>query len=179
MIEKSIRAIERVFATLAGFALLGIMGVVCIDVMMRYAFNAPLGWVYDLVSLYVLATVFYLSVSRTFAADEHVRIDVLVRRFGPRAVRWLERIHLSCALPVFVAIAWLAVQEAVSAYAQDMVLSGPIPWPSWPTPALVAIGTTMLALRLLLALGHRRGDPGRGDASGRDDASGRASASGR
>lgn len=158
MIRRAVAAIERVFAVLTGLALLGIMGVVCVDVLMRYVFNAPISWVFDMISLYVLAAVFYLTLSRAFAQGEHVRIDVVLRAVPPHVGRRLRQLQNLLAVPVVALIAWFAAGNAWNAYSMGLVLSGPVPWPSWPTPLLTAIGMFLLAVRLLLDLAHD-GDP--------------------
>lgn len=158
MIRRAVGWVERVFAVLTGLALLGIMGVVCVDVLMRYVFNAPISWVFDMISLYVLAAVFYLTLSRAFAQGEHVRIDVMLRAVPPHVGRRMRQLQNLLAAPVVALIAWFAARQAWSAYSMGLVLSGPVPWPSWPTPLLTAVGMSLLAVRLLLDLAHD-GDP--------------------
>jgi len=158
VIRRAVAAVERVFALLTAVSLLGIMVVVCADVLMRYVFNAPISWVFDMISLYVLAAVFYLTLSRAFAQGDHVRIDVVLRAVPVRVGRWMRIAQSLVALPVVLMIGWFAAGQAWTAYSMGLVLSGPMPWPSWPTPLLASIGMFLLAVRLLLDLAHD-GDP--------------------
>jgi TRAP-type C4-dicarboxylate transport system permease small subunit len=158
MIVRALTAIERVFAALTAVSLMGIMIVVCIDVLMRYLFNAPISWVFDAISLYALAAVFYLSVSRAFAHGDHVRIDVVLQAVPRPVGRWMRILQNLLALPVVLLIAWFVAGQAWTAYSMGLVLNGPVPWPTWPTPLLAAIGMLLLSLRLIIDLGHI-GDP--------------------
>ena len=152
MVERMVQRIEAAFAVMTGAALLGIMFVVCTDVVLRYVFNAPLRWVFDLISLYALAAVFYLTLSRAYCEGDHIRIDALIRLVTPRKARVLGALQTLLALPVFCLICWLAAGEAWNAYRLGLVLNGPVPWPSWPTPLMVSIGTFLLCVRLVLTL---------------------------
>ncbi len=58
--------LENVAIVAAGLCLAVMMLVVTMDVVMRYGFNAPLGWVYDLVGKYLVVAAFFLAVSETF-----------------------------------------------------------------------------------------------------------------
>ena len=152
MVKSLIERIEAMLSVITGVALVGIMTVVCADVVMRYVFNAPLRWVFDLMSLYVLAAVFYLTLSRAYVQGEHICIDVLTRAVKPHTARVMGTLQTLLALPVFCLISWLAAGEAWDAYRQGLVLNGPVAWPSWPAPLMVSFGMLLLSLRLLLTL---------------------------
>jgi TRAP-type C4-dicarboxylate transport system permease small subunit len=82
--DALLRRLESVVSLAAVAALFAIMLIVVADVFMRYVLNSPFAWAYDLVGLYLLATVFFLSLSSTFAAHAHVSVDLLMHRLGPR-----------------------------------------------------------------------------------------------
>ena len=56
-----IAGIERLYRLVAATCLAAIMLIVAADVLLRYLFNAPLSWAFDLISLYLMAGVFFLS----------------------------------------------------------------------------------------------------------------------
>ena len=51
MIMRTIRALERIFGMLSAVAIFAIMIIVCTDVTLRYVFDAPLPWAFDLISI--------------------------------------------------------------------------------------------------------------------------------
>ena len=54
-ILKTLGAIEKIASTIAAVFMFAIMIIVFGDVIMRYAFNRPFSWAYDLISLYLMA----------------------------------------------------------------------------------------------------------------------------
>ena len=61
--DRILRVMERVCSGLAAAMLLAIMLIATLDVAMRYFLNSPLGWSYDLISLYLMAGMFFLAMS--------------------------------------------------------------------------------------------------------------------
>ena len=61
--------LSRIVAAAFMFA---IMIIVFSDVIMRYAFNKPFSWAYDLISLYLMAGIFFLVLSEAYASNTHV-----------------------------------------------------------------------------------------------------------
>ena len=80
---KALTAVERVTSTIAAVFMFAIMMIVFTDVVMRYVFNRPFSWAYDLISLYIMAGVFFLSLSGTYAVNGHISVDILLPRFWP------------------------------------------------------------------------------------------------
>lgn len=153
--DRSLARLEAMVMLLAALLLLAVMLIVVADVFMRYMVNQPFSFTYDLVGLYLLAGLFFLSLSDTFRVRAHVSVDILVQHLGPSGRRWSEVIACLAGLPVFVAIAWLGWERAWDNWVSNDVLAGAIPWPTWASAVLVPIGCGLLVLRLLLHLaGH-------------------------
>lgn len=117
---------------------------------LRYLFNDPLSWAYDLVSMYVMVGLLYLTLAPSYAGDHHIRIDLLIRNASHRRALWLGRLQILMIFPVFALIAKLSAIEFYDAWVSNRVLSGPIPWPKWPISALVVVGAIAIMLRLIL-----------------------------
>jgi TRAP-type C4-dicarboxylate transport system permease small subunit len=151
-LESTLSALERIVTSVAVACLFAIMLIVVADVFMRYAINRPFSFTYDLVGLYLMAGLFYLALSQTYAIHAHVSVDILVHRFSIPARRICEIITCLCGVAVFALITWLGLDRALESYASGDVLAGAIPWPSWVSAALVPLGCAVLTLRLLLHL---------------------------
>jgi TRAP-type C4-dicarboxylate transport system permease small subunit len=153
--ERGLARIEAVVMVVVAALMLTIMLVVVADVFMRYVVNRPFSFTYDLVGLYLLAGLFFLSLSDTFRVRGHVNVDILVQHLGPVGRRWSEIVACLAGLPVFSAIAWLGWERAWDNWVSNDVLAGAISWPTWASAVLVPIGCGLLVLRLLLHLaGH-------------------------
>jgi TRAP-type C4-dicarboxylate transport system permease small subunit len=149
---RALTAIERVTSTIAAFFMFAIMIIVFSDVVMRYVFNRPFSWAYDLISLYIMAGVFFLSLSGTYAVNGHISVDILLPRFSASIQRLCIIISNLVGLAIFIPITWLGYQRALDNFTSSDVLAGAIPWPTWASAALVPIGAGILALRLAVHL---------------------------
>jgi TRAP-type C4-dicarboxylate transport system permease small subunit len=145
-------AIERTLTVIAAFFLFVIMVVVVADVFMRYAVNRPFSFTYDLIGLYLLAGVFFLTLSDALREHAHVGVDILLHRFSPAGRRLSEIVTALVGLFVFVLISKVGFDRALDNYQQSDVLAGAIPWPTWISAALVPFGCGVLVLRLALQL---------------------------
>lgn len=147
--------VERAASSVATLLMFVIMVIVTADVFMRYALNRPFSFTYDLVGLYLLAGVFFFTLSDAFRDHAHVSVDILVSRFPPSLRRVTEVLVALCALFVFVLITWIGYERAIENYQNGEVVAGSIPWPTWMSTVLVPIGGGLLVLRLLMQLiGH-------------------------
>ncbi len=146
---KALGVVDRITATIGTIFLFAIMIVVFGDVVMRYLFNSPFSWAYDLIALYLMAGVFFLVLSDAYAAHAHVNVDILQQRLPPFGIRLTEMITCAVGIAVFALIAWFGWQRAADSFRAGDVMAGAIPWPMWPSLALAPFGATLLALRLL------------------------------
>jgi len=63
--------------------------VMVLDVIMRYLFNAPTVWGFD-VSYMLGGTFFILGMGYTLLKDKHVRVDVFSAKFSARTKAYIE-----------------------------------------------------------------------------------------
>jgi len=141
---------EALLATIASVVLGATMAIVATDVVMRYGFNHPFGWSYDLVSLYFTLVLFYFCLSRAFSAHAHVAVDILHYYVSARTRRVFALISCTLSAPLFAIIAAVTFQRAVDAFARHDIIEGAIEWPTWAYLALAPLGTALLTLRLLV-----------------------------
>jgi TRAP-type C4-dicarboxylate transport system permease small subunit len=145
-----VSAVEAALSLSAAIILFAVMLIVATDVAMRYAFNRPFSWSYDLISLYLVLAAFYFCLSRAYATHAHVGVDILHYYVSPRTRRLFEVITCVVSAPIFAAIAVVCLQRAMAAYAGNDVMAGAIEWPTWGFIVLAPIGAGLLTLRLVL-----------------------------
>jgi TRAP-type C4-dicarboxylate transport system permease small subunit len=151
----AVGAVERVLMAIAMVMMLAVMFIVTADVFMRYAFNSPFSWAYDLISLYLMAGIFFLALSQAYADGAHVSVDVLQQMFPPRLKRLTECVVTGTAFVVFALMADFGLDRTIDAYVSADVVAGAIAWPTWPSIALMPLGTGLLCIRLaLFFIGH-------------------------
>ena len=149
-VRKPLLWLENVLATVAGILMLVMMLLTAADVVMRYGFNAPLAWAFDLVTHYMLVASFFFSFSIALRLGEHVAVDFFVRKFHPVGRRVARALAWAACGVVAGVIAITAAHEAWLAWRQGEVIAGVIPWPVWAQKAIIATGMAPLAARLLL-----------------------------
>jgi TRAP-type C4-dicarboxylate transport system permease small subunit len=140
---RALTAIEKLTSAIAACFMFAIMIIVFADVVMRYVFNRPFSWAYDLISLYIMAGVFFLSLSG---------VDILLPRFSAAIQRLCIIISNLVGLAIFIPITWLGYLRALDNLSSGDVLAGAIPWPTWASAAFVPVGAGILALRLAVHL---------------------------
>jgi TRAP-type mannitol/chloroaromatic compound transport system permease small subunit len=70
-----------------GWAALGLVLVVFIDVVMRYLFNKSYVFAQEL-EWHLFAFIFLIGAGYTLLYDGHVRVDIIYQRYGPRGKAW-------------------------------------------------------------------------------------------
>lgn len=146
---------ETLLAGFSSFALAAIMLIVVIDVSLRYAFNAPLTWGYDVISLYLVAAAFFLSLSDTLQQHGHIAVDILVPRLPRRLFHGLQSVGYALTGLVIMVIAWLGWQRLVEAYTNDETMAAIYPWPTWIAYTMLVLGCAVMAVRCLFrTAGH-------------------------
>ena len=149
---RALAVVEKAVSSIAAFFMFAIMIIVFSDVVMRYAFNRPFSWAYDLISLYLMAGVFFLILSEAYASHAHVSVDILQQKFPPAMIRLTEIVTCLVGISVFSLIAWLGLLRAIDSFRSSDVMAGGIPWPMWPSIGMVPFGAGLITLRLLLHL---------------------------
>ena len=146
--DHALTTLEDVLAWAAVAVLVTITVIVSADVVMRYALNRPFSWAYDLISLYLMAALFYLAVSRTFSLNAHIGVDLLQNR-APKTIRLLCQMSSGVlSLMLFLVIVWVNFGSSVEDFWSGASSVGEIPWPSWVSTAIVVVGCAVMSLRM-------------------------------
>src|SRR3970282_1009849 len=92
---RLLRAARLIGAAADGAAALSAAGVltslalIAWAVVMRYVFNRAPVWVDDVVG-FMLVGIVMLAAAQVFRRGEHIGVDLLTSKLGPRAKRWAE-----------------------------------------------------------------------------------------
>lgn len=155
LVHRALAGLELGASVIASVMLFAIMLVVVLDVTLRYIFNSPLAWSYDLISLYLMVGMFFFSLSSTLQHHEHVRVDLLLKHFPVWARHLAELVTYVCASVVFALIVYVMGAKTLASFAANEVAPGDIPWPTWLSLLAVPLGAGLMLLRMVLRLvGH-------------------------
>ncbi len=122
--------------------------VMVYDVIMRYLFNAPTVWGFD-VSYMLGGTFFILGMGYTLLRDKHVRVDVFSARFSARTKAWIEVIlGLLLFFPAFGLLLYQLVPYVLRSWLdQEKSLESFWRPPIYPFKTMLLIGVALLLLQ--------------------------------
>jgi TRAP-type C4-dicarboxylate transport system permease small subunit len=137
-------------------AMIFLLVMTFLDVILRALFNAPFTGTYDW-TRYLMVLIATFGMPLCTMNDEHVSIDVLVRRF-PDKVRqgllWLNYAVVVFILYIFISQDWT---QGVLNKATGQTSVG-VPWPTYPFYYFIAIGfACMLAVVVVKIANLARG----------------------
>jgi TRAP-type C4-dicarboxylate transport system permease small subunit len=117
--EKTLNRLNKLLRLIGGVALVGMMGVTCLDVMFR-AFGHPIIWAVDMVGFLALMSL-ACALPITHAEGGHVGVDLLTARMRPRTRAFCDTITslVSCVLFAIVA-------SRMWKYAAELSLKGEV-----------------------------------------------------
>jgi TRAP-type mannitol/chloroaromatic compound transport system permease small subunit len=120
----------------------------CYEVAMRYLFNDPTSWAFDL-SYLMYGAVFYMAGAYTLSRGGHVRADMFYRKWRPRTQALVElTLYLLFFFPGI-----LALVVAGSAYGleslrlREVSVNSPAGVPIWPLKMMICVGGGLIALQ--------------------------------
>lgn len=148
VVDSALRSVENVCGVLAGAAIVAMMLLITADSILRYFFSSPLTGATEFTTSFLMVAAVWLASSAVERVGGHVGIDLVVRHF-PGAVRALASLLTRLASILIVGlIAWATIQKTIAVWGD--VTTGVFSLPVGPSWGLVAVGASLLALRLTL-----------------------------
>jgi len=149
-LRRLVDAVDAALIAVGALMLFALMCLVVADVSLRYLFNAPLQWSFEVISKYLMPGLFFLAVSHTLKAHSHVAVDILHNYVKTRTRYVFEAIGSIAALPGFAVCAWMAAGVTLEDFRTGAMASDGMAVPTWSVSIFLPLGFGLLALRLLL-----------------------------
>lgn len=147
----AISKFDKLLAEFSGWIVFVMMFCISYDVGMRYLFDMPTTWAFE-VSTYMMVLVVFLSAPWTLPAGGHVNVDILVRNFSTKKraiVDILTAVMAAAYLGVFTWQAWRFTHEAWEGGIRSTQY---LAWPLWPMRMFLVIGGFFLLLEFLFVI---------------------------
>ena len=142
---------ERV-GKLVSWLILGAVLVSTINALMRYTFNIGSNAFLEL-QWYLFAAVFLLGSAWTLKRNEHIRIDVVVGRFSPRAHAWIDVFGtVFFLLPLCAVILWNGTPFFLESLKSGEMSSNAGGLIIWPAKMLIPLGFLLLTMQAIAEL---------------------------
>lgn len=136
----------RAMSLAGGWVLLLLMAYTVIDVVLRYVFNKPFSGSLEITE-FAMSAIVFLGIAYCGWVGGHVAVDILERPLENPRLRFVPVILTFISGVLFVAIAWLTVDEALSTMSR---ISNMMRWPHYPFQFIVALGSAMYAIVLFV-----------------------------
>ena len=130
--------IIRVFLGISMAALMVMMLAIVADVFMRFAFNAPITGVYDIVEISLVIAVFY-SLGAVISGLHEILIDLIDHMVSAKIVLFLQRLSAVLSALVLIFIFTSMITPAMQSY-QYNELRLELNMPTWIMWAIALIG---------------------------------------
>ncbi len=150
-IERWLARIEDAFAWAAIAILLACTLAVCVDVVLRYAFNRPLVWVTE-VTEYALVYITFLGIAWAVPRKGHVVVDVIVGNLPMCGQAACQVFNNLVALVVSLMLAAWGTTTMLDAMARGLFKPTTLAMPTWIVLAVIPLGCAVLSLRFAVEL---------------------------
>lgn len=126
-----------------------LIAIVTYDVLMRYMFNAPSVWVYEL-ALILGSSAYLLSWGDIERIDKHLRVDVFYSSCTPK---WKAIINILgtviCWYPLFIAYMLVTIPWAIKSWRVHEVMMESYWYPPFgPSRTLIVIGLCLFCAQI-------------------------------
>ena len=161
MIIRIIDTINEIVGRIVVVLAVIFAAIIIYDVVMRYAFNAPTRWAFDL-SKQLYGFYFILLGGYALRHGSHVRVDLLLERFSPGLTRIVE---IAGYVIFFFPFAWIFLTRsydfAATSWAQGETTYGAVALPVYPLKAALCVAAGLLLIQgvsevLKILLGQRQ-----------------------
>lgn len=156
---RALRVVEYILLAGAVLTVLLVMFFVGAEVLMRYAFNAPIPGHLEGSELLAPIIVF-LGLSYTQATRGHVGMDLMLDALAPAARRYAEMATLLISIFICAVLALFSFRNAYQLWLYDDVTMSPPYFKTWPAAAALPIGYALISVRMYIQVLHVY-DPGR------------------
>lgn len=135
-----------------GAVAVAVMAVhICVDVLMRFLFNAPGENTLPLTTYYYMIAIAFMGVLAAEERRDHITVTVLVDRLSPAARLVVSVFAAVLTLLLLAAFAWYGFQSAVGSF-EDGEVAGAAEMTVWPSRFLVPFGFAAYGVVLLMHL---------------------------
>ncbi|QFU09691.1 2,3-diketo-L-gulonate TRAP transporter small permease protein YiaM [Rhodobacteraceae bacterium THAF1] len=121
--------------------------IIIYDVVMRYVFNAPTRWAFDL-SKQLYGFYFILLGGYALRNNAHVRVDLLIERFSDG---WTRIVEVLGYVIFFFPFTWIFLTRsydfAATSWAQGETTYGAVALPIYPLKAALCVASGLLLIQ--------------------------------
>jgi TRAP-type mannitol/chloroaromatic compound transport system permease small subunit len=147
LIIKAVDGLNETVGRIVSVVAVIFAAIIIFDVVMRYAFNAPTRWAFD-VTKQLYGFYFVMLGGYALRHQAHVRVDLVTERLRPLARRWVE---VAGYVIFFFPFAWVFLTRswdfALKSWQQGETTYGSVQLPVYPLKMAMAVAAGLLILQ--------------------------------
>lgn len=148
--ERWMMRLESFLLLLAAVAIVGMMVLITVNALGRYALNAPIHGTNEVITLYLMGIIVWFSMAQTEHENRHVQIDLIARRLPQQVQRVLRILSLVLSSLVVGIILYAVWWKMLDNWGRTMV--GAIPFPLGLSWLVILVGASVLILRMMIKI---------------------------
>ena len=144
------RFLDRLYgaaAWLAALAMIGTLAMILTSIAGRLLHFHVRGT--DAYAGYCMAAAAFLALAHTFKRGEHIRVTLLLERFGPSVHRVLQLWSHAAGLLLAGLLAWFSLRLVLQSYTFNDISQGNDATPLWLPQSAMALGSLVFVIALL------------------------------
>ena len=143
---RRVDAASDMVGRVASFLLIPLMLIATMEVILRYVFNSPTIWAWD-VNVQLFGVLILFGGAYTYRYDEHVRVDLLIVHLPPRGRAILNLITSFLFFFSFTVLLIFSSQEALNAFAIKEQFTSVWSPPVYPLKMLIPLAVFLFILQ--------------------------------
>ncbi len=136
---------------MAGWIVVAMMLTISFDVAMRYLFNAPTTWSFE-VNRYMLIMVVFMGGPWTLTAGGHVSVDLFTENMDSKKRVLLDIVTSIMACIYMLMFTWESVVFTWDAWENAIRSTEYLAWPLWPIRIFLVIGGGLLSIQYMIKI---------------------------
>jgi len=149
--QKTGRIIDIVsvsFVWFSGLLMIFSLVSVCIDVVMRYFFNSPSGWILQ-ISEYILLYIPFLSAAYVLKEDGHIKVDIILNCLSKKTKAILNTVTSILGALILFILTYYGVIVTYDFYIRKVPTLKYLKIPEFLVIIVIPIGCFMFALQFI------------------------------
>lgn len=139
------------FAWIVAFLMVPMLGIMIWEIMMRYLFNSPSHWAYE-ISLFVFGAFIVLGGAYTHLTGSHVNVDIFWGRLSPRGKAIMDVITSPFAFLFLGVLFWTSLQITINSWEMGETTMSHWKPIYYPLRTTVPVGCFLLLMQVVAKL---------------------------
>jgi TRAP-type C4-dicarboxylate transport system permease small subunit len=141
----------RAWGALGGLSILALAALTSVDVVLRYFFNRPLLWGYD-VSSYIMGACVFFGAAYTELHESHVSITFITSRLSAKRKAWTMFFLRLIMLAVCIILAFACWLKTISSWRTNSTTIGIVKIPKFPLDGILTLSMLLFSALIIVKI---------------------------